>query len=318
MYHSFIGIDISKDEFHAAMYGNGKVTKFSNGHDGFLEFQKEYSQALPESLVVMEATGGYEAALANYLHKNNIAVHRANPRIVKSFIRSLAKLGKSDYIDAQGLARYAKERHEDLVQYIPVSDSKKEIAELTNRKSELKRMAVQEKNRQQAPNNQYCKDSNTTLITLLQNEIDRISARQKEIIDEDMLLKAKIDLLKTEMYGVGESTAIDLLSIFPELGSLNRKQVASLAGVAPHPNESGKKIGYRMTRGGRDNIKPILYMAALSAMRDKGSLGAFYKRLIANGKKPIVALVALMRKMIVIMNAKIKDLLNNRAGLGIA
>ncbi len=317
MYHSFIGVDISKDEFHATIQSTNKVIKFANTRDGFLEFQRHYYQILPESLVVLEATGGYEITFANYLYKNNIAVHRANTRIVKSFIRSLTKLGKSDSIDAQGLAQYAKERHDSLALYIPILDIKKEMIELTNRKNDLKRIATQEKNRLQAPDNQYCKDSNTTMIAFLQGEIDRISVRQKEIINEDKLLKAKVNLLTAEVYGVGENTAISLLSVFPEIGSLNRRQVASLAGVAPHPYESGKKIGYRMTRGGRDNIKPVLYMAALSVSRDKGTLGAFYKRLIANGKKPLVAIVAVMRKMIVIINAKVKELLKNYTELGI-
>jgi transposase len=119
-------------------------------------------------------------------------------------------------------------------------------------------------------------------------------------------------LLKAEVVGVGESTAIELLSIFPELDTLNRRQVASLAGVAPHPNESGKKVGYRMTCGGRDNIKPILFMAAMAAAKSKSKLGEFYKRLITNGKKRIVALVALMRKIIITVNAKLKSLAVNR------
>jgi transposase len=108
----------------------------------------------------------------------------ANTRVVKSFIRSLSKLGKSDTIDAQGLARYAKERHEELKLYKPNSDADKELLELTNRKTELKHMLVQEKNRLQAPNNKYCKSSNTTVIKLLQNELDRLKKPQKELIDK--------------------------------------------------------------------------------------------------------------------------------------
>lgn len=312
MYHNFIGIDISKNEFHAALYGKNKVLKFGNNAEGFREFQREYQQILSESLIVLEATGGYESSLANYLHDSNIAVHRANTRVIKSFIRSLSKLGKSDTIDAQGLARYAKERHEELKLYEPNSDTDKELLELTNRKTELKHMIVQEKNRLQAPDNKYCKSSNTTVIKLLQNELDRLKKRQKELIDKNVQLKAKVDLLKAEVAGVGESTAIELLSIFPELGTLNRRQVASLAGVAPHPNESGKKVGYRMTCGGRDNIKPILFMAAMAAAKSKSKLGEFYKRLITNGKKRIVALVALMRKIIITVNAKLKSLSVNR------
>ena len=308
MYHNFIGIDISKDEFHVAVYGNNKVTQFANSEKGFVNFVNTNKQILNDGLVVLEATGGYESSLLNHLQKKKIAAHRANTRVVKSFIRSLSKLGKSDAIDAQGLARYAKERYEDLQLYVKVSDTEKELTELANRRSDLKRVLSQEKNRRQAPDNQYCKPSNDLIIEALEKEIKRLTERQQKLINEAKSLKAKIDLLAAEVVGIGETTAIQLISVFPELGKLNRRQVASLAGVAPHPNESGKKIGYRQTRGGRDNIKPILYMAAMAAARSKSRLGEFYKKLIAKGKKPMVALVALMRKILIIANAKIKEL----------
>jgi transposase len=217
-------------------------------------------------------------------------------------------LGKSDAIDAHGLARYAKERHEELAIHVQISNAEKELTELANRRTELKRILIQEKNRLQAPDNQYCKPSNQILIKLLEDEVIRISDRQKTIIQENNNLKAKVELLTNEIEGIGETTAIQLISTLPELGKLNRRQIASLAGVAPHPNESGKKIGYRMTRGGRDNIKPILFMAAMSASRSKTKLGIFYKKLVANGKKPMVAMVALMRKIIIISNAKLKNM----------
>lgn len=318
MYHNFVGIDISKNEFHVAIYGMGKVTIFNNNHAGFKDFNKANKQILANALVVLEATGGYEAALLQYLQNNKIAVHRANTRVVKSFIRSLSKLGKSDAIDAGGLARYAKERHQELQVYIQVSDVEKELAQLADRHTELKHILTQEKNRLRAPDNRYCKGSNEILIKSLEIEITRINALQHQLINENVVLKEKVELLAKEVDGIGVITAVQLISIFPELGKLNRRQVASLAGVAPHPNESGKKIGYRMTRGGRDNIKPVLFMAAMSAARSKSRLGDFYKKLIANGKKPMVALVALMRKIIIIVNAKLKDLDLNQAGLCVA
>ena len=321
MYHNFVGIDISKNEFHVSVFGNSKVAQFDNSEKGFKNFVTTNKQILVNGLVVLEATGGYESALLNYLQNKNIAAHRANTRVVKSFIRSLSKIGKSDAIDAQGLARYAKERHENLQLYVKVSDVEKELTELANRRSDLKHTLTQEKNRMQAPDNKYCKASNECIIKAVEKEIKRIMERQQKLINETKSLKEKTELLATEVAGIGETTAIQLISVFPELGKLNRRQVASLAGVAPHPNESGKKIGYRQTRGGRNNIKPILYMAAMAAAKSKGGLGEFYKKLIAKGKKPMVALVALMRKILIIANAKIKELeCKNiyQAGLGIA
>jgi transposase len=308
VYHNFIGIDISKDEFHVAVFGNNTVTQFANSEKGFKDFAKANKEFLVNGLVVLEATGGYEAALLNYCQTKKIAAHRANTKVVKSFIRSLSKLGKSDAIDAQGLARYAKERHEDLQLYVKIADTEKELTELANRRSDLKRTLTQEKNRLQAPDNKFCKSSNELIIEALKKEIERLTKRQQELISENESLTAKIELLAKEVAGIGETTAIQLVSVFPELGKLNRRQVASLAGLAPHPNESGKKIGYRATRGGRDNIKPILYMAAMAAARSKNKLGEFYKKLIAKGKKRMVALVALMRKILIIANAKIKEL----------
>jgi transposase len=309
VYHNFIGIDISKNDFCVAEYGFNKVAKFANNEKGFAQFQAELKKVLPNSLVVVEATGGYEASLIKTLQSQEVAVHRANTRVVKSFIRSLSKLGKSDKIDALGLARYAKERYMDLKVHIERSNTEKELTELINRETELKRMIVQEKNRLQAPDNEYCKGSYEALIKVLEEEVKKLNQRQQCIIKDNKELKVKIDLLKAEVSGIGEATAIKLVSLLPELGKINRRQIASLAGVAPHPNESGKKIGYRMTRGGRENIKPVLFMAAMAASKSKGALGEFYQRLIANGKKRIVAMVALMRKIIVIANAKVKALL---------
>jgi len=304
VYHSFIGIDISKDEFHVAIFGNEKVSQYKNNKHGFKKLCDEHN--ILSSLVVLEATGGYEDSLIKYLHECNIAVHKANPKVIKSFIRSLCKLGKSDKIDARGLARYAKERHEDLHQHISKSDVEQELLELTNRRIELKQMLTQEKNRLKGPANNFCKNSNNTIISAIETEIERLKIRLKDLLDQNEKIKAKVKLLADEIAGVGETTAISLISLFPELGELNRRQVASLGGVAPHPYESGKKIGYRQVRGGRQFIKPILFMSALTAARSKGNLGDFYRRLIANGKKPMVALVAVMRKILVIANAKLK------------
>lgn len=133
LYHNFIGIDISKNEFHVAIHGSNKVTQFSNTAKGFQEFKQINQATLDDGFVVLEATGGYEAALLKYLSHNNIAAHQANTRVVKNFIRSLSKLGKSDTIDALGLARYAKERHEGLKLYIEIPAPEKELVQLAAR-----------------------------------------------------------------------------------------------------------------------------------------------------------------------------------------
>lgn len=308
MYHNFIGVDIGKFELYVAIYGDSRVIKYANDKTGFNQMIRDFKSQLKESLVVLETTGGYEASLIDYLLSKNISVHRADTRKVKSFIRSTGRLGKSDKIDASGLARYAKERHHELNLYQKIDDNKKTLLQATNRRRELKQMLVQEKNRLKSPDNMNMKNSHQTLIEFINLEISKIEKLQKELVNMDKELKAKVELLTKEIDGVGEVTATNLLSVLPELGSLNRRQVASLSGVAPHPYESGKKIGYRTTRGGREIIKNILFMAAMSASRSKGRLGEFYRKLIARGKKPMVAITALMRKIVVIANAKIKAL----------
>ena len=307
MYHSYIGIDISKNDFYVAIHGVKETQSIDNNINGFNQFYKTYRRQLAECLVVLETTGGYENSLVEFLQRKKVAVHRANTRIVKSFIRSTGKLGKSDRIDAIGLARYGSERYADLELYQPPSDVEKELLQLTNRKIDLKRMLVQEKNRYQSPDNYFIKDNCKSLIDNLEKSIKHIKQRITEIVNADKKMKDKVTMLKNEIAGIGEATAIDLLNTMLELGKVSNKAIASLSGTAPHPCESGKKIGYRSTRGGRQMVKPILYMAAMAASKSKSNLGDFYMALIIKGKKPMVALTALMRKIIVIVNAKIRD-----------
>lgn len=308
VYHNFIGIDISKVDFYVATHGIKKVEVFTNNEAGFQQFYQKFEQQLHNALVVLETTGSYEYNLIDLLQQKHVSVHRANTRIVKSFIRSTGKLGKFDSIDATGLARYGSERQQSLSLYKPTSSRDKELAQLANRRKELKWTLAQEKNRLQAPENKFIKDSYSTHIQYLESMISQIEKQIQVLIKADDTLHKKVELLKTEIDGVGEITAINLVVALPELGKVNGKAIASLSGVAPHPYESGKMIGYRRTRGGREGIKPILYMSAMAASQSKGKLGEFYRMLIAKGKKPIVALVALMRKIVVMANAKIREL----------
>lgn len=310
MYHNFIGIDVSKLDFHVAVHGSNTTKSFTNDKKGFSQFQHEYKKSLTQAFVVLETTGGYEMKLIEFIQTKKIAVHRANTRIVKSFIRSTGKLGKSDRIDSIGLARYGHERYQDLEIYVQPSDTAKELLQLTNRRRELKKMLVQEKNRYKAPDNKFIINSCITLIQSLEDSIKHIEQRTIEIVNANKQIKDKVDVLVNEIDGIGKTTAIDLLNTLPELGHIDRRAIASLSGTAPHPYESGQKIGYRSTRGGREYIKPILFMAAMTASRSKGKLGEFYRSLIARGKKPMVAMTALMRKIIVIANAKIRDFKN--------
>lgn len=304
MYQNFIGIDIGKDHFAAALSTDKTVQTFANTPDGFHLFQKAYNKQLPTALVILETTGGYERELVRYLQQQSTAVHRANTRQVKHYRRSLGVLGKSDAIDAKALAHYGADRHARLKLF--VEDPHQKLQQYVQRRQDLKQMLVQEKNRLQSPDQKALKSSFDIIIKALQQELAAIDQAIEQYCQSHPHLKAVRKTLET-VEGIGKVVSVQLLALLPEIGKLNRKQVASLAGVAPHPYESGKKLGYRMTRGGRKNVKAVLFMAALTASRSKSRLGNFYQGLVARGKKSMVVLVALMRKILVIANARVKE-----------
>lgn len=304
MYQNFIGIDISKNDFSTAQHGKKVTRTYSNNQDGFAKFLSDYEDIINNSLIILETTGGYEVPIITYLQSRHCYVHRANTRKVKHFIRSFGKLAKNDSLDALALAQYGFERHVSLDLF--QEPTQKTLLKLVQRRLELKQMLVQEKNRRQAPDQKELQDSFNVIIAVIESEIKSIENKINDICKSDPLLAQKREVLK-EIKGIGDTISIQLLALLPELGTINRKKIASLGGLAPHPNESGKKIGYRRTKGGRVEIKPILFLAAMTAARSKSSLGEFYARLVNNGKKKMVALTALMRKILVIANAKIRD-----------
>jgi transposase len=304
MYQHFIGIDISKDNFAAAQQGKNEVKIFLNNPSGFEEFCTYYQQILAQSLVVLETTGGYELPLIRHLQKKQFAVHRANARKVKYFIRSYGRVAKTDAIDAIGLAQYAFERHSALDIY--VENPQKMLVKLVQRRHDLKHMLVQEKNRRQAPDQQELKESFAIIITALELQIQKIESDIDQLLKANPHFNEQKKVLET-VDGIGSITAIQLLALLPELGTLNRKKIASLAGLAPHAYESGKKVGHRSVKGGRPQVKSALFMAAMTAARSHSILGEFYQKLVKSGKKKMVALTALMRKILVIANARLRD-----------
>lgn len=306
VYTNFIGIDIGKLNFVVAMHGSKKIAEYENTFEGIDSFLKDYRSVLAKSFIVLETTGGYEMRLLLTLCDKGFAVHRANTRKVKNFIRSLGNGAKTDQLDGKALALYGYERHARLECFKPQSKQSLELYELVQRCSDLKCMLVAEKNRLQAPRADYIKESCELMIKALAEQIETLTARINQIIENDSILKKKKEVLQT-IPGIGNLTANYLLVLIPELGTLNRKQIASLTGLAPIANDSGLYKGYRATGHGRAGIKPILFMSAMAARNSNSSLKGFYNRLVDAGKKKIVALTALMRKIIVIANARIRD-----------
>jgi len=306
-YLHYIGIDVSKEWFDIAIFSDiSKSKRFNNDSDGFVDFAKHCQQELAHSLVVLEATGGYENALIAFLIANKIAVHRADPLTAKHFIKSLRLRGKTDKLDAVALARYGAERHETLPECKLKVASQEELEVLLARRADLFAMRVAEQARLQHPRYKLTQKSVKTILNALINEIEDIEKSIEKIIAESAELSKKLKIM-TSVKGVGKQTAYSLLAMMPELGELTRRQAASLAGCAPHPKDSGKTNGYRRTSGGREIVKRSLFMAAMAARNFHPELKLFYQKLRENGKKPMVALVAIMRKLITIINAKLRD-----------
>lgn len=306
LYTNFFGIDIGKFSFVISLHGAKSTREYENSALGITEFIEDHSDILPNSLCVLETTGGYELEILYSLISQGFKVHRADTRKVKSFIRSFGTSAKTDALDAKALAAYAHERHEKLELFQPQSQESIELFQLVQRRTDLKSVLVAEKNRLQAPSNtRLIKDTILALIDVLKPQIASITETINLVIDKNPELKKKKEVLKT-IPGIGDIVAFELLILLPELGTLCRRKIASLAGVAPRANDSGKFAGYRRTGYGRQGVKPALFLAAMSARNSNSHLKDFYEKLIERGKKKMVALTALMRKILVIANARLK------------
>ena len=308
LYNNFVGVDIGKFSFVVAIHGQKQVKEYDNDPHGIKSFIKDYKKYLSQGLCILETTGGYEMRLILTLCEAGYSVHRANTRKVKHFIRSLGNSAKTDKLDSKALALYGYERAARLELFTPQSKQALALYELVQRRQDLKRLLVAEKNRLKAPRANLVQESCRVMIDTINQQVQLITEKINAFIEQEPGLKAKKEILKS-IPGISDITANGLLVLLPELGTLSRRQIASLAGVAPMANDSGTFKGYRATGYGRSDIKPILFMSAMAARNSNSSLKSFYNRLISAGKKKMVALTALMRKIIVIANARLKPLL---------
>lgn len=308
-YNEFIGIDIGKKSFFVHVHGKSTVKEYENTPQAIEGFIKQNKAVLSNGFVVLEATGGYELALLLSLTDHDFHVHRANTRQVKHFIRSYGNNAKTDQLDAKHLSRYGYERHTGLALFQASTPNALALYELVQRRADLKHMLVAEKNRRQSPKVKHALSSINRLLDVLTQELEDINDAIESLIQEDDSLRHKHQVLMS-VPGIGKIVSSELLAMLPELGTINRRQAASLAGVAPRANDSGQFTGYRSVSPGRNQVKPILFLAAMAARNSKSSLKIYYEGLIARGKKKMVALVALMRKIIVIANARLKEEMN--------
>ena len=299
---AWIGVDVGKESLVAYIAATGETQTIDNKRTAIISFLRGCAGAS----LVLEATGGYEAVLIEAAIKAGHTVYRVNARRVRAFMESVGIYAKTDAIDAKALADYAAANAQRLRPFALPCPIMKELRQCARRRDELVVLRTQETNRLQAPDNVLLRPSIKAVLECLDRQIDEMERRIQLLVETTPLLQKKLGVL-TAVKGVGFVTAVNLLVAMPELGELDRKQVAALAGLAPFPRDSGKRKGYRRTRGGRVEVRRALYMAALSASRYNEDLKIFYNRLIDNGKKPLQAIIATARKLLVILNAKLRD-----------
>lgn len=304
----FVGIDVSKATLDVACRGVNKTRQYANTEEGIKALLRQWKDDREDiAVILMEATGGLERVAATLFCLAGYAVMVVNPRQAHDFSKALGYLSKTDATDAQALSQFAhtlyhSNRREKLLMVLP--DKEQELLQaLITRRSQLISIRVAEENRLSGSHRSQHK-SIRAVITLLNKQIERIDNDIGSGLHDHF--RDKLDLLKG-LKGVGTNTQAVLMACLPELGRLTNREIAKLVGVAPLNRDSGTMRGKRSIWGGRAGVRSALYMATLSAKRWDPTISAFYQRLIAAGKKPKVALVACMHKLLRIINAVIKS-----------
>lgn len=297
--HRCLGFDIAKETI--AVSDGRSVQVIDNRRSAIRRFLRNCHA----DFAVCEPTGGHETVLLEECGRLHLPAHRVDTRKLKAFIRSRGRLGKSDAIDARELAAYGLERWASLGLWQAADTAQDKLKALVRRRDDLVAARVAEQNRAKAPGAGDLAASFRAVLAVLERQIQHVEQAIR-LLMRTGTLKHRTDVV-TAMTGIGQTTAAALLAAMPELGTMDRKQAAALAGLAPHPNESGKKIGHRRIRGGRPAVRTILFMPAMQAAGGRGEFAPFYKRLVAAGKKPILALAAVMRKIVVTLNARLRD-----------
>jgi len=298
-----LGCDVGKQEIVVYDKARNRLTRLPNQADALEAFAASLGS---DCFVVCEATGGYELALLSALLCAGVPAHRADARKVKAFIRSFGTLGKTDAIDARALARYAEERRRDLPLWRARDVDRVHLQSFVLARRDLVADRLAYANRRDAPNAGPLRAHYDSLLREFEARIQALDAEIKALIEGCEPIAKTVKAL-VAIPGIGLKTAAALVGLLPELGSASPKRIASLAGLAPHPNQSGAADRHRFVHGGRPEVKRTLFMAALTARKHNPNLRVFYERLVANGKKPIVAITAVMRKLLTFANAVIRD-----------
>lgn len=297
----FVGVDVSKNNLDVAIWTSNEYKRFQNDPTGIQELI-DWLKILQAELIVLEATGGLELPFVAELAFEKMPVAVVNPRRIREFARSIGQLAKTDKLDARVIAHFGAATHPEA-RKLPTNDEEKLTALITRRRQIIE-MLTAEKNRLHSARFSM-KERIETHLLWLESELRGLDNEITKFIHQSPIWKEKDKLLRS-VPGVGPVTSATILAMLPELGTLNRKKIAALVGVAPVNKDSGKRQKKRRVYGGRANVRSVLYMAALSASKHNPRIKAFYDHLIQMGKEKKVALTACMRKLLVILNAIIR------------
>lgn len=298
----YIGIDVSKVRLDVACWSSKEFKQYSNDPKGILDLIEWLKVVQPE-LIVMEATGGLELPLVAELAYAKMPVTVINPRRIREFARAIGQLAKTDKLDAKVIAHFGAATHPEARKLPTVEEEK--LTALITRRRQIIEMLTAERNRLHSARFSM-KERIETHIAWLEEELLTLDDEIKKFVQQSPIWKEKDKLLRS-VPGVGPVTSATILSMLPELGTLNRQKIAALVGVAPVNKDSGKRQKKRRVFGGRANVRRVLYMAALSASIHNPRIKEFYDHLIMVGKEKKVALTACMRKLLIILNAMVRN-----------
>jgi transposase len=306
---AFIGIDVAKNHLDIYVRPLGQNLHLDLKQDPEMTQLIELinnvkQQGFLVELIVLEATGGYETPCVEMLAKHELPVVVANPRQVRDFAKAVGRLAKTDRLDAQVIANYAEKIKPELRPLL--TEEERHLRQLITRRENLVQMKVNDEKRLDTITCDSVRDNIKQVVSYLKNQIDLIEQEIKLRINDNSELKEKTEVLKTAK-GVGDITARALVVYLPELGKLNRKKIAALAGLAPWSNDSGNKQGKRSIWGGRAAVRTALYMATITAMRYNLAIKEMYDRLTKTGKPAKVIITACSRKLLTILNAMARD-----------
>ncbi len=302
----YIGIDVSKAKLDIKYDDENPTIVIENKKQAFKSLKQYFPKDKGQVLVLLEATGGYEKTVVKWLLSQNIPVAIINARRVRDFAKSSGQFAKNDTIDAEMIRRYGQIFSNNIHLEQEKSKLEEQIEDFNRRRSQLVSLCSTEKRHLASIQNIQGQQSVNRTIKYLKKELLRIEEKLQQALEKDETLLAKAQLFMTTK-GVGLKTSYTLIGELPELGKVNNRKIAALAGVAPYCRDSGTLKGKRTTWGGREKVRSALYMATLSATKFNPAIKEFYDRLIAKGKPRKVAMVACMRKLLTILNAMVKN-----------